>query len=84
MSEGILWFDKSPKLSIEEKVRNAAAYFKKKYNRAATMCLVHVSMMPKGVTTLNVDGITVKAWKAIIPSHFWVGEEYEIEKEVQA
>jgi hypothetical protein len=84
MTIGMLWFDKSPKLTIQEKVRNAAAAHKKKYYKEANICLVHFSMMPEGISTLDVDGITVKAWKAIMPSHFWIGLEDEPEKEVQS
>lgn len=83
MEPGMLWFDES-KSTLEDKVKKAAAYFKKKYSKDATVCLVHASMMPEGQTAPNVEGITVKPWKAVVPSHLFLGVEAVIEKEVRA
>ena len=73
MSTGLLWFDDDPKAPLEDKVRKAAAYYRKKFEKAATICLVHPSMHLGD--SLVVDGITVRTWKPVAPNHFWIGEE---------
>lgn len=73
MNSGLMWFDNS-KLSLADKVRKAAEYYKKKYGRDAEMCLVNPSMM--GDQKLSeVDKITVRAWRPVLPGHIWIGIE---------
>ena len=73
MNTGILWFDNS-KLSLADKVRKAAAYYKKKYSRDAELCLVHPSMMGDPILS-EVDKITVRAYRPVLPGHMWIGIE---------
>ena len=73
MNTGLLWFDNS-KLSLADKVRKAAQYYKKKYGRAAEVCLVNPSMMGDEKMS-EVEGITVRAWRPVLPGHLWIGIE---------
>lgn len=73
MHTGLLWFDNS-KSSLADKVRKAAAYYQKKYNRPAELCLVHPSMVVAGIN-LTVDGITVRPYRPVLPGHMWIGIE---------
>lgn len=73
MNIGMLWFDNSPKTTLDEKVKRAAEYYQKKYGRIPDVCLVHPSMMENKKSELS--GISVKANRAITPGHLWVGTD---------
>lgn len=45
MEIGLLWFDNNPKLSLHEKVVEAAAYYQRKYRQQPNLCFVHPSML---------------------------------------
>lgn len=72
MNTGMLWFDNSA-TSLAQKVRKAADYYQKKYGRAAEICLVHPSMACDQDLNNLVDGITVRAWRPVLPGHLWIG-----------
>jgi len=81
---GMLWFDNSA-LSLAEKVRKAAKYYQKKYGRIPDLCLVHPSMV--GDQKLEeIEGITVRPYRPVLPHHLWIGVEElpEYMKEHQA
>jgi len=73
MHTGMLWFDNS-QTSLAAKVRKAASYYKKKYSRDAEMCLVHPSMLGDQ-SPEDVDGITIRAYRPVLPGHLWIGVE---------
>ena len=73
MTTGMLWFDNST-LSLAEKVAKGAAYYAKKYGRAPELCLVH----PNALTGQQLPSdmtITVRPYRSVLPSHFWIGLE---------
>ena len=71
MRVGMLWLDDSPKRSLDEKVRRAAAYYRQKYGQRPNLCYVHPAMLPEG--PLEVDGVAVRPLKDILPQHLWLG-----------
>jgi hypothetical protein len=73
MHSGMLWYDNRPEGSLEERLLPAVEYYRNKYGRAPTLCLVNQSMM-QGMRG-RIDGITVKAYGPMLPKHFWIGVE---------
>ena len=78
-STGMLWFDNTPK-STEQKIREAAEYYAKKYQLTPNLALVHPSMIQASAeqkTILAPDAknavITVETTKSVIPNHIWIG-----------
>lgn len=70
MSIGMLWYDGS-KDSLEDKICRAAEYYTKKYGNRPNLCLVN----PKMMEDVNLDGITVRPYRAVLPGHLWIGTE---------
>jgi hypothetical protein len=73
MQIGMLWFDNTPTKTLARKVQDAAAYYRNKYQRAATVCFVNPADMQDGLTA--VDGIAVKSNRSVMPNHFWMGQQ---------
>ncbi len=71
MHVGMLWLDDTPRRPLEEKVRRAAAYYRRKYGQQPTLCYVHPAMLPEG--RLEVEGVAVRPLKDILPQHLWLG-----------
>ncbi len=71
MESGMLWFDNDQKTDFTAKVRNATAYYQKKYGKAPNACYVHPSMLPQDL--IVIDGVRMYVSNAVIPFHFWVG-----------
>jgi hypothetical protein len=69
MKTGMLWFDNSAK-PLDERVRNAAAYYQRKYGAKPDR-----AFGPVGTAETVVDGIEVRADKSMLPSHLWIGVE---------
>ena len=81
MRTGMLWFDNT-KTDLAVKVQKAAAYYLKKYGRKPEICLVHPSLFSSGSgspgaggETQEVDGVTVRPNRIVLPGHLWVGIE---------
>jgi hypothetical protein len=72
MFTGMLWFDNS-KITLAEKIAKAVEYYKKKYNRTPDLCLVHPSMLEERQTEVNK--ITVRSYRVVLPGHIWIGME---------
>lgn len=86
MNTGMMWFDARPTLTLNEKVIEAALYFRRKFGRAPTLCLVNPAVVDqKGIFVEAPEQIkvTVKPWKSVLPSHMWIGvddmPEYTLE-----
>lgn len=69
----ILWFDNS-KTDLPTKIKKAASYYEKKYGIKPTVCLIHPTMGQGGV---EVDGISVRAYRPVSSGHIWLGIEDE-------
>jgi hypothetical protein len=73
MHSGMLWYDSGPKGSLEDRLLRAIEYYRKKYGRAPTLCLVNQDTL-EGMRG-PIDGITVRAYAPMLPGHFWIGVE---------
>lgn len=75
MEVGLLWFDNDSGRGIEEKVQRAAAHYAAKYGHRPNLCFVHPTMLQGNGNggVLRTDGIEVRAGRAILPDHFWIG-----------
>lgn len=78
MNVGMLWFDNDPRTALAAKVSRAADYYRQKYGLVADLCLVHPSMLGEthpGVNDVHAGRIAVRANRAILPGHLWIGTE---------
>lgn len=71
MKTGMLWFDNDPKTALDQKVEQAADYFRKKYGQIPDLCLVHPSMLAE--SQHQAGPVTVRPWRTITPGHLWIG-----------
>lgn len=80
MHTGMLWFDDSS-INLSLKIQKAVEYYQKKYGRLPDLCLVHPNMLKdtkleEGKPALSeAEGITVRAYRPVLPGHIWVGVE---------
>ena len=72
MHTGMLWFDNS-QTALNTKIRKAIDYYHKKYGRSPDLCLVHPSMLKD--SDLEVEKITVRPYRPVLPGHLWIGVE---------
>jgi len=77
MDIGMLWFDDSSR-SFAEKVRRAADYYKEKYGREPTLCLVN----PQTWDDAEPKKLPVEMRQArlVLPNHFWIGVEDDLRR----
>ncbi len=82
MRIGMLWLDTSTQDDLATKVRRAAAYYRRKYGHAPTVCYVHPSMLLGESQTsedsqkvLHVDAIEVRPLHDILPQYLWLGHQ---------
>lgn len=76
MNTAMLWLDMHPDKTLNEKVIEAALYFRKKYGKAPTLCLVNPGVVDQQglfVEAPNQIKVIVKPWKSVLPSHMWIG-----------
>ena len=96
MNTGMLWFvgDKSSK-TFEEKIVDAALYYRRKFDRAPELCLVNGDDLRKSleitgkksmetITAPDHIVLTVRAWRSVLPNHLWMGvaDDPEYAKEI--
>jgi hypothetical protein len=74
MHTGMLWFDNSQS-ALNIKIQKAMDYYHKKYGRIPDLCLVHPSMLEKDQTKLEVNKLTVRPYRPVLPGHIWIGIE---------
>jgi hypothetical protein len=77
MNTGMLWFDNDPKTALDQKVAEAADYFRKKYGQTPDLCLVHPSMLAEE-TQRQAGKITVRPWRTVTPGHLWIGVDEKL------
>lgn len=78
MNTGMLWFDNS-NITLEAKIKKAAAYYQKKYERKPELVLVHPNVLPE--TPIEIEGLTIRPYRPVLPGHIWIGcEEMPTEK----
>ena len=77
MHTGMLWFDNS-QTALNIKIQKAVDYYHKKYGRTPDLCLVHPSMLDtqeKNQRTLEINKLTVRPYRPVLPGHIWIGIE---------
>ena len=72
MNTGLLWFDNSQD-PFAIKLQKAVDYYKKKYGRLPDLCLVHPKMLDG--QDVNIEGLTVRPYRPVLPGHIWIGIE---------
>jgi hypothetical protein len=70
----MLWFDNS-QTALTVKIQKAVDYYHKKYGRNPDLCLVHPSMMEKNQRQLEINKLTVRPYRPVLPGHIWIGIE---------
>lgn len=81
LTAGMLWFDNSA-TALTVKIQKAVDYYVRKYGRQPNLCLVHPSMLDANQSQLEIDKLTVRPYRHVVPGHIWIGvdESADIEK----
>ena len=74
MHTGMLWFDNS-QTALTVKIQKAVDYYYKKYGRSPDLCLVHPSMLDQSQRQLEINKLTVRPYRPVLPGHIWIGIE---------
>lgn len=70
MDTGMMWQDLT-KRPLAEKLPAAVKYYREKYGATPNTVYTHPA------DTGEVDGLTVKQSKSILPGHYWLGVSSE-------
>jgi len=70
----MLWFDNS-QTALTVKIQKAVDYYNKKYGRNPDLCLVHPSMLDPNQRQLEINKLTVRPYRPVLPGHIWIGIE---------
>lgn len=73
MHTGMLWFDDS-QTDLNIKIQKAVEHYEKKYGHKPDLCFVHPSMLG-GEQASQIDGLTVRPYRPVLPGHIWIGVE---------
>jgi hypothetical protein len=71
LSEGLLWFDNSPRRSFADKVQDGALAYERRFKRRPTLCLVHPGDLPGDLEA--VAGLRVEGAPTVLRHHFLLG-----------
>jgi hypothetical protein len=71
MSMGLLWFDDDPRVSLADKVENAARRYRERFGKLPNVCYVH----PDTLARAEELPVRVKVLEraSIQPNSFWIG-----------
>ena len=75
MNYGMMWFDNDPKTALAAKITRAAEYYRTKYGKNPTLCLVNPKSMTESIS--QSGNISVQTMDMVLPGHLWIGEEEE-------
>ncbi len=77
MNTGLMWFDNDPHSTLAAKIGKASEYFQRKFGRLPELCLVNPSMLGGELddSCPGQEHITVRAYRPVLPGHFWIGVE---------
>lgn len=67
----MLWYDDDKTRTLEDKVRRAADYYRTKYGRLPTLCLISPGSLSGGPD--SVAKIKLQTAHNVLPHHFWIG-----------
>ena len=70
--EGMMWWVRDQKAMPDEQVREAVAYYVRKYRQVPNVCFVNPVDFVEKEFPEEVDGIAVRPDKDILREHFWV------------
>jgi hypothetical protein len=71
MNIGMLWYDDDRQRTLEDKVRRAADYYRRKYGQSPNLCLINPQSANGGPQAVN--SIKLQTAANILPHHFWIG-----------
>jgi len=74
MKKGLLWFDDSAGIDLDEKVNQAACRYQEKFEAVPNVCCVHPSTIG-GSGEQQVGQVRVIASPTVLRHHFFVGCE---------
>ena len=85
MNYAMLWYDNSKKATLEEKIRDAAMYYRRKYEKVPEFCLVNpqdqMTCPDLNVVEVEHQKVAVRASRTVALGHFWIGvEEAPVER----
>jgi hypothetical protein len=69
---GMLWFDADPRVDVGAKIAKAASYYRTKYGRTPTLCLLHPATAGD-VCPNRVGALEVRTSRSVLIHHFWLG-----------
>ena len=75
MHTGLLWSDNDPQTTLSVKIQKAMDYYNKKFGKTPNLCLVHPSMLDAGQRQIALGKLVVRAYRPVMPGHFWIGNE---------
>ena len=78
MNDGMLWMSDRGNRPVEKKIAEALSYYRQKFGVEPTLCLAHPSEIPTDMQ--QVEGVTVRTDRIVLPMHFWIGVEREPSK----
>jgi len=73
MHSGMLWYDDGRQGPLEDRLLRAVEYYRRKYGRTPTLCLVNPGTMDG--TSARLGDVMVRAYGPMLPGHFWIGVE---------
>lgn len=82
MNYGMLWFDNDPDADLPKKIDRAAAYYRKKYGLAPTICYVNPKMAEE--KKAKAGEVEIKTSPTILPNHLWIGITKKEEKKLKS
>ena len=74
MNVGMLWFDGDKKRDLTARIEGAAEFYRRKYGGPPNVCFVNPRAADEGLPG-NIGGLQVRASRAVLPDHFWIGVE---------
>jgi hypothetical protein len=76
MKVGMLWFDESREVDIEQRIMQASEYYHSKYGYKPNLCFVHPDTI-EAEAQLAGGSMKVKPSRTLLQDHFWIGIEEE-------
>lgn len=78
MKVGMLWFDESRDLEIEQRIERASEYYHSKYGQKPNVCFVHPEAIDEDSRVIG-SALKVRSSETLLQDHFWIGIEEEME-----
>ena len=72
MNVGMLWFDNNPQTNLEQKIVDAASYYRDKYGQVPNYCEINPANLPP-MPLERMGVIEVRTSRTILIHHIWIG-----------